>query len=1344
MDSKKRFVPLFPKPPLGKNAEYRKKQGVFHRKRKVLFFSAKTLALLLFLLSVTATYAKAPTIQHAVNRAIQTVIAPLKQKPKPLIQSDQVLSAEIQNAIETLARQEIKQEQANATLPFTTISETEDENVFEQVLGEIEEFTKRDPVDQARLRIKKINRLITNLKRVLSRDKSSKAIEEAVGIIQQIGTETDKIVVDPKVQTDREILTLQIEQYNRLQLMIQQLEDRHGLSFYDYLKIEDARQKYLVATAVKSINAAPSLEVIHTIALPVIANFVGEDFMELKALEVITDFENKITPQAKQKLLGLEKELVTSFEKKMLRLPRDIRNRKLQSYIHYSFGDPILQIQAFERVKNMLSDREMILGVDSLKEVAIAHLTHHILELETKEDIDKYLDRVIGKLQDIKVLTQIQLFVKGGRDQEKIKKFTVMEQTIYNHIGRFLNALTPDQLPSFFIPEEGKPIDLIDVVMITNMEATMAASSEVSNSVKEQFSKTKKSTIERFIQELSSKEFLTNSRLAYNPASESADVRVLLSNPQGIVSLQSLRSQVPPNQRRRIDTAIRANSTIIHEHLLFHVNDPDIFADYEQFITQNTQVNQALRRYVGRNFADNIAKKSQVVQQVALAEKQQLYEVMQQITQSIFANQDTSEFEKQLPESILPEISSFKQTLPARNIPKLTLPEGINLPTIASLPNTVENAIVQAAKARIREREKSEAIKLDFTLTAADLDISQPRILPDSLFYPVKHVFRRAQLLLIFDPLSRVELLVRHNNERTLEAATLLAKSSSRKSVNLALDTLNNVEKDFNRLKAQTGQLDALKQKQPERVDRLIDSIIKNGLARQIVFALIEDKVYGADYVRVEKIRQSVLRDGIDSLLQLSGGNAQVLVEKLEKAVNEGSGSKFKELKAIELLTEIKRFQPEKIGEVLEASGIRLVKQFEAKLLAMDKEERDKELLAYADGLPGNPVRQFQAYEELRESFENKEIATLVYSLEDKAIENLTEIVSSITDETTLQEFAQEVVGSEPEDLKIIIEVELHVDTPDALAVVQTPIEQKIDEIKTIVEEQIVEEFIENPQSLLESDLFSDPSNKGNTSVTDVEVVQELVEIIEQTPQATPELVEAIEELEQEVVSDFIETVTTNPIQALEPAPEVIETLVELKEETPPAVDAQIDAAIEAEVEIIQEQLTTEVTTPETLETYISQITDSPVVAEVIGKVGGSEFTQVLEETTTELAQTTTQQQSLLQETITQIQQEIFTSPVYNPAPVEQTLPQAVQTEITQIKGEVSTEQVLQTTVSSQTTVTVEAVQTSTQTQTEVTSTVEQAAPTTESAPSAPEPAQETQTTTTETPSAETPAVPGL
>lgn len=1229
-------------------------------------FALKLSAILVFVLLflfVAVAYAQAP---------LQEIISKFS-RPKPLTQSTEVLPKEIQRAIEDLAEGKIKEEQANATLPLNNPEEILSGGLLQPVVESIEGLVTRNPADRARLRIKKNNRLAAKLQRVLTQDKSSRAVKQAVSIIQGIGAETDRIVADPKVQTDREILTLQIKQYNRLQLIIQQLED--SLSFNNYLTIEDARQKYLVSTAARAINTAPSLETIHNIGVPVAASFVGDDFAELKAIEVISDFESGVKPEAKEKLLGLEKELAVAFEKKMLKLPRDVRNRKLQDYIQYSFGDPILQIRSIERMKDQMNDRGVILGLNSLKELAMKRLINRIFELDNQEAINQYTDRILQNPEDLKILGEMELAVNSGRDEVRKQKLLQMRTSVEGRVARFFAS---GDLEAYFKQQESKSIDILDVLLASNLNTIISSRSEAPNELKQKFADVKNKTHKAFIDKVSSKDFVTKSSLAYNPVSSKADVRTLLASPQGIQILQIIRNESNASDKSKLDIAIRSQSTILQEHILAQVNDPETFEDYAAFIENNISVKQTLQTNLGRNFLTNLSKKTAVIQKMDLEDEQKQYETMQQIVQTIFLSKSQTDFERQLPTQIQQQISQVKKTLANRNVPRMTVPDGINLPKTAKLSDSIEQAIIQAAKQRIKNNQQSKEVKLDLTVSAKDLGIAEPLILPDSLFYPLKKLVRTIELALTFGPLQRAQVLIRQDNDKTLEAAKLLEKSSSRETINLALATLAEVEKDFGKLKENSAKLDKLRQEQPKKVELLVDQIIKNGLARQTVFASIEDKVYGADYVRVEKIRQSVLKDGVESLLQLTGGDAQILVQKLELAAYAQSGSKFKELKAIELLTEIKRFQPKKIDQILEASKNRLVKQFETHLLTIEKKEQERELLAYAEGLPGNAIRQFEAYEQLKDGFTNRETLLLAERLKDKAVENLRDQIGEITDSETLQEYANEVIGNKPEDLKIVTEIELRVETP-AIGGILTPIEEKIEDIKAEVEQNIVQAVISDPTTLIESDLFSDSSN--TVSVVDVIVAKELETLVESAPEAPETLVETVQQLAEETTSQFIASVsnttinTTESLQTLEPEPQIIAELIALKEETSPSVDAQIDVAIVTQVNLIKEYLTTEVNDPATFETYLAQIQEDPVVAQIVAQVGGAQFTQTLEQTAQEVNVTAQSEQTVLETTVAEVTREVFSNTSSGQTLIE-TLPVTVQEEIQQVKEEMPVEQI--------------------------------------------------------------------
>src|SRR5204863_10182560 len=106
-----------------------------------------------------------------------------------------------------------------------------------------------------------------------------------------------------------------------------------------------------------------------------------------------------------------------------------------------------------------------------------------------------------------------------------------------------------------------------------------------------------------------------------------------------------------------------------------------------------------------------------------------------------------------------------------------------------------------------------------------------------------------------------------------------------------------------------------------------------------------------------------------------------------------------------------------------------------------------------------------------------------------------------------------------------------------------------------------------------------------NVSVVDVIVVKELEKVLTQTPEVAPEVVKTVEELKKETIDQFIETsthltstekntsaeISTNALEILEPVPQIIAGLIDLKDEVSPAVDAKITAAIEVQVQNVQE-----------------------------------------------------------------------------------------------------------------------------------------------------------------------------
>ncbi len=1282
--------------------------------------------LLVFFLFAGAVFAQAPI--HALIDQIT--------KPKPISQSSKTLPSSIQQAIENQAKQEIKQGQANTLLATNTpggsanssaisISQTpQSVSPFVQnIIEPLQLLLTANPVDKARLRLKHINQQIDELQLLINNDKSDKAVNQAVSIVANIGQETGLVVTDKTIQTNREILTIQIEQYNRLQLILQKVEDTLPIS--SYLKIEDARVKHILKPAQDSLNGAPNLEAVNNIGTKEVRSIVGSDFAELKAIEILTDLQSGLKPQTQQKLAGIQKELVLQFEKRMLKLPPDVRTRKLQAYLNLSYGNPINQVRSFNQMQNLLTDREMILSVESLKELALKKLEDRLFELKTPALENQFNAKVLTDTSDIKILIQAQLDIEAGKDVNKIKIIDQMaargQQSAIPIFGK-----NKDALQSAF-SHNANP-DVLDVVLVSRINTILNNSSQVAPDIKQTINQIKQKTLQNFVASIGKANFSTQAKLSYNPVTADADVRLLIPAPHALPILEDIKKDLPALDQTKITIAERANARILADHLLLQVNDPAIFEQYQQYIASNSKVKQTIQNYVPQSFFANLDKKKQIIDKQSKITNQQLYEKMQQIVQEVFLTKNTTGLEKELPTSIQQELAVLKGELPAKSIPQLITPSDVKLPQVATLPSDVQDALITAAKEEIKFKQQSNQARLDLSTEAKDLGVSIPIILPDNPLYPLVNIIREIPILLTSDPVQKAEELIKIDNEKTIEAAKLAIDNQSISSVDTAIKTLDSVKKDFDILQANADQVKKVEQTEPAKVDQLVTQVIKDGVIRQTVISSIENNVYGDAYVAIEKIRQDILKDGVDTLLAVTDNNVQKLTDKLENTVAPDTSSPITivagDIKAVELLTEIARTEPQAAQKILQTGEATIAVSLEKTLLSQPAEIRAQEVSSISQEATGNPVREFEALDVLKDDFKNPQTILLVEELKDKTAENLKERISEIPDANTQNTFADQVIGNMPQDLKAITQIEAEVAPPqNAGIVVVLPVVQKVEDIKADIEQNIIDTYKDKPQDLAKTDFFT---HNPTPDVVDVKVAQDLENALSSSSDVQPEVVVVAKQEETKVIDTFVAnvskpefqisvtastntSVTTQPTsvvntttqtsvsaqtnesqlaaETLNPIPETLAELIDLKQQLPPTEQAKIDVAINTEVRLIQDHLVNQVSDPSTFQTYVAQITQDPAVEAIVTKVGGQAFQQAIEQKTQTINQQLKSDQAQLTTTVAQVQQEVFSAPVSSPSTVEQSLPQPIQQEIQQIKQEVPAQQIPAVNVATETSV---------------------------------------------------------
>jgi len=1239
--------------------------------------------------------------------------------PKPLTTSATKLPDSIQQAIEAKAAQDIADEKRIETFASGTLLVGNASTILTQttqnpsgLLPDTPLYLAKDlgqiviemgtilPKQKAKTMLAHVDEKLKDIQALLLKDTSQNAVE---GSLREFVFASQKLENLPKdVKNTADILPLRIELYIRQLLLLQRLEDRLPNSVY--IQVEAARQKDLgrLAQALLTNSDAKQLNTVISLAEAEIGRQVGGDYKALKSIEVITDLEDNVPTNVADKLHETETRLVKEFETQMLSLPSSVRERKLLSFIELSFGNPVRQIESFERIKDLLVDREMMLAVEGLKEKAMKRFVDRVSHLTDEKEQEAFLNTwTTGNTKDMRILTEVALRM-GENVPQVVKQIQErVEQRVIKTVAK-----DPTILPSP-IPNP----DLIDVLVLRRLDQLVktpnvhAAAQQV---------------VQAFAANSSKADFFTRPASIYQKVTPYADVSVLIPVPQTIRELSNLG----------FSNAVRAVARLIPEHLLDQVDDPKTFRRYKEFIDTNPQVRSLLFSFADRAQREQLEKKAVAFASLEKKETQELYERVQQIEQSMFAAPRNSlgVLDRQFPEDIKKQMLTFKEKLPDRQIPSLTLPPGVILSATAKLPKDVERAFEIIAKERINAAKKLPDVLSDEAIKPADLGVGKPLILPDTPLYSIVKAKRSAERLFTSWNRSLVgQVIFRQSNEKLIDALFLIQERHTDAATKLAITVLRDANGDFELLTKQLSGGESVLPKDPVIQDAILTAFMKDGVKRQALYTAIESRVHGEDFVTVENLRHKEVEEGVHAAFAFRN-DAEFLVKKFEKEVTAQGGSDFKGLKAIEIIVEAEGLASDaKAKLAYQQAEKRIAHDVETRLLSLPVKERNTKLLAYASGSSGNPIKQFEAYDRMKDFFTHKDLIVFTESLKDKAVRKLEDRLFELPTGSARNEFLHEVTTGNPKDLKIVLDLELRVTPPkgSAKSFVPSPIVTEVQEVKALVERAIGDAIVASPQSAVQA-MSTQISGNKTADLLDVAVAREVTNIVSRTPDSSPAVVAAATEAQKKVTQNFITTVattlsqtpqatvnissqttispTTTPsvetaaqtnIATVVPAiPEAINLLKEVQQEVGSTQQAQIAQAITAVVPQITEHIASTATSdPVTFTRYQEQVQQDPVVQAAVESTSVASSTVQKQQAPTQEIQITPTLQVQMPTTVVAQVQQLEQAVTTQPTPVIQVVTLAPQQQVTTtVQTEVSATPPVQSSTTQLTTVVAQAV----------------------------------------------------
>src|SRR5258708_1273526 len=166
----------------------------------------------------------------------------------------------------------------------------------------------------------------------------------------------------------------------------------------------------------------------------------------------------------------------------MLALPASVRNRKLQDYVQLSYGNPINQVHSFNQMQQLLRDRDLILEMESLKELALKKVENRLSEATTPELQQQLIADLVADPANLKILIQAQADVSASKNLDQIRKedavVALAETATAKTFGKDKNAF----LTAF--PETAHP-DLLDIVLAHRLGNVLGDYDQVSPDVRQ-------------------------------------------------------------------------------------------------------------------------------------------------------------------------------------------------------------------------------------------------------------------------------------------------------------------------------------------------------------------------------------------------------------------------------------------------------------------------------------------------------------------------------------------------------------------------------------------------------------------------------------------------------------------------------------------------------------------------------------------------------------------------------------------------------------------------------------------------------------------------------------------
>ena len=269
------------------------------------------------------------------------------------------------------------------------------------------------------------------------------------------------------------------------------------------------------------------------------------------------------------------------------------------------------------------------------------------------------------------------------------------------------------------------------------------------------------------------------------------------------------------------------------------------------------------------------------------------------------------------------------------------------LPTKAETTSTVPTTTDQTV---------SSTVNIDENVTADELGVSEPSLLPTSPLYFIKNWQRGIRLFFTFNPVKKAALREKYASEKLLEAKKVAEKTNNPEVLEKAT---KNYEKEIDKIKEIVDKIKPGLKNNP-KINSFLDKFTKQQILHQKILDRLEKKIKNPKAKKaIEKATRRHIQRFREVMEKLENKDPDKIAQRIERATKRMRGSHFKDFKALEVLNKVEYLIASSTTLTAATSSEKMIKAIEKA-----KQRIEDRLKKRLENLPKDRQGEFQKYVE--------------------------------------------------------------------------------------------------------------------------------------------------------------------------------------------------------------------------------------------------------------------------------------------------------------------------------------------------------------------------------------------